>query len=322
MQLRNFTGPSIPEVMQRVRETLGPDAVILASKELEDGNGVRITAALENEPFDEPLASDDCTLSSVEELADALEFHRLPPRMVDRIMYSAAATTADDWTLALAGALDSELKFTQLALSADQRPLMLVGLSGAGKTASAAKICARASAQNVDCSLITMDAAKAGGLAQATAFGKALGLRIDQAEDADALRLALADVPSDHLIVIDSVGVNPFHGEEMAKLAEVVKAADARPILVMPAGGDIAEAADIALAFYDIGVRDLIATRIDSARRLGSVLCALKAAGLSLMATGLSPHIAEGLTPVNPVSLARLLLPEEMAHAQPVSGQL
>ncbi len=53
MQLRHFKGRNVPEVMQRVRESLGPDAVILSSRELQDGSGVHVTAALENEPFDE-----------------------------------------------------------------------------------------------------------------------------------------------------------------------------------------------------------------------------------------------------------------------------
>lgn len=321
MQLRHFKGRNVPEVMQRVREALGPDAVILSSREVEDGGGVHITAALENEPFDETEHCSAGLDGTVDELAAALEFHRLPPRLIDRLMNAAAAIPADSWEIALAGALDSEFGFAEMPSRAADGPLMLIGLSGAGKTATAAKLCARLRERSVPASLITMDAGKAGGLAQVVAFGKALDVHVDQADDAESLRLALADRPADSFAVIDTMGVNPLLPDGLALLEEARQATGAQLVLVMPAGGDVVEAAETALAFGEIGAQRLIATRLDSARRLGGVLSAARAAEQALMAAGLSPHIAGGLLPINPVSLARLLLPEDTSSPQSLSGQ-
>ena len=62
--------------------------------------------------------------------------------------------------------------------------------------------------------------------------------------------------------------------------------------------------------FCRAGAHRLLVTRLDAARRLGSVLVAADTAKLKFCDLSVTPHVAEGLTPINPVSLARLLLPE------------
>ncbi len=106
---------------------------------------------------------------------------------------------------------------------------------------------------------------------------------------------------------IDSFAVNPFDGAEIVRLGELIASIDADPVLVLAAGLDAAEAADIAEAFADLGAKRMITTRIDQTRRLGSVLSAAHAGGLAIADAGVTPHVAHGLTALDPVSLARLL---------------
>jgi flagellar biosynthesis protein FlhF len=154
-----------------------------------------------------------------------------------------------------------------------------------------------------------MDTVKSGGLAQITAFAKALGARLEPAPDIDALAAAVQACPKDHFVAIDTAGANPFDGADMDRLARAAQAAGADPIVVLPAGGDAADCAELATAFAAAGATRLIVTRIDTARRFGGVLSAAQAGGLALMAATASPNISDGLLPINPVSLARLLLP-------------
>ncbi len=79
---------------------------------------------------------------------------------------------------------------------------------------------------------------------------------------------------------------------------------------------DPMEAADIAVRFNVLGPQRLLATRLDLSRRLGGALAAAEVAALSFCEVSISPHVADGLTPINPVSLARLLLP----HGAPTSS--
>lgn len=319
MRLKSFTANSLPEAMRRVRDVLGPDAVILSSQPAEDGMGVRVTAALEDDPL-ENLTSDSATgtAASIDGISEALAYHRVPPGLFDRLVGAAAALAAKDDILALGGALDSEFAFAAPPKAPTPRPLLLAGPPGAGKTATAARLCARVRLAGGPASLITMDTVKTGGLAQATAFAEALGAELLQAPDIDALGDAVAACASEHFVVIDTVGANPFDGDEMGRLALAVGAANAESVAVLPAGGDAADGAEAATAFAEAGARHLIVTKVDAARRFGGILSAAQAGALALMAASASPHISDALLPFNPLSLARLLLPPTAGSRQQV----
>jgi len=113
------------------------------------------------------------------------------------------------------------------------------------------------------------------------------------------------------LVFIDSPGLNPFSHHDMDYLKGLVNSADVEPILVIAAGGDAAEAADIGEAFGTAGATRLLATRLDMTRRLGAILSAADGGQLMFSEVSLNPHVATGLCAVNPVSMARLILPPE-----------
>ncbi len=322
MRLKSFTANSLPEAMGRVRKALGPDAVILSSQPSDDGKGVRVTAALEDSPlenltFDDPA---DATVS-IDEIGEALAYHRVPPGLFDRLIGASAALPAENEILALGGALDNAFDFAPLPEGPTPRPLMLIGPPGAGKTATAAKLCARVRLAGGQASLITMDTVKSGGMAQVTAFAEALGAHLESAPDVDALAALAKACPKDRFVVIDTAGANPFDGQDIGRLAHAAQAAGADPIAVLPAGGDAADSAEAAIAFTEAGATRLIVTKIDTARRFGGFLSAAQAGGLALMAAGTSPNISDGLLPFNPVSLARLLLPARARSGQTASAR-
>lgn len=328
MRLRSFTAKSLPEAMRRVRDVLGPEAIILSSQPAEDGRGVRVTAALEDSPLetlihdgpgDGPGDTPGGGPVSLDEISEALTYHRVPPALFDRLIGAAAALVANNDALALGGALDGEFTFTAPPQTPPERPFLLVGPPGAGKTATAARLCARVRLAGGRASLITMDTVKSGGLAQITAFAQALGVDLLQAPDIDALADAVAACPKDHFAIVDTVGANPFDADDMDRLSLAVGAAGADPVAVLPAGGDPAESAETAVAFAEIGVRRLIVTKIDAARRFGGLLSAAQAGRFALMAASASPNISEPLLPFNPVSLARLLLPAAAGSVQRLS---
>ncbi len=313
MRLKSFTGNSLPEAMQQVRDAMGVDAIILSSQAAEDGTGVRVTAALEDSPLDDLHFNDEpasyCDLDSI---AEALSFHRTQAGLFDRLVGAAAAMNAPDSVMALAGAIDSALTFAALPPPLSSRPTMLIGPPGAGKSATAAKLCARARLAGCHPAIVTMDTAKSGGLAQAAAFSKALDAELLQVEHPSALPDAVLACGNNRFVVIDTPGANPFLESDLARLAEASETARAETVLVLPAGGDAAESAEMAAAFKGAGARTMIATRLDTARRFGSLLSAAAAGPLALLAASDSPHIGEPLRPLNPVALARIFLPTEI----------
>ena len=305
MLLRTFTARTAAEAMQQVRDVLGDEAIILSTND--DDDGVKVTAALEGNNAGVAEAAPPPALEAADRIAAVLDHHRVPRGLADRLLNAAASHATDDWMMAFAAALDHELNFLPLGDIGPQRPIMLIGPSGAGKSVTAAKLCACARLAEARSLLITMDGGKAGGRAQAETFTKALDARLVCADDAAAVGAAAKAREADEIAIIDTVGCNPFDPDEREALREAAEAAGATMALVLPAGGDPAEAADMALAFAEAGASCLIPTRLDAARRFGGLISAAHVSGMSFLAAGVSRHIGGGLIAVNPVSLARLL---------------
>lgn len=319
MRLRSFTAPTIADAMQLVRHEMGPEAVILSTERLGRGKGVKVTAGLESsgELGKALVAGAAEAIAAVDAVGAALEFHGLPPVIADRLLAAAADLLVEDPLMALAGALDAKFGFTRLETLFEGGPVMLVGMPGAGKTATIAKLAARARLEDRPVVAVTCDVLRAGAVEQLATYAKMLEVQAYRAKDPQALGNAVAGAPSGALVLVDTVGSNPLDADEMALLSEFIAAAKAEPILVLAAGGDVVESADCAAAFAALGARRLIATRLDATRRLGGILSALQVSKLTLAGLGTSPQIADGLAPVNPVSLARLMLAPLAAAAAP-----
>lgn len=308
MRLKTFTAPSMGEAMQIVKAHLGEDAIIVSTQKGDGGIGVRITAAIETP--DEPEVEETFETSAEIEadIADSLSQHNVPSDLAERLIRTALSLDTDDPLIAMAGALDHHFKFQPLA-KVTRRPIVLVGLPGAGKTLTAAKLATRAVMRKQTVNVITTDLVRAGGYEQLAAFTRVLELDLVSASTAGELGAALQDCAPGSLTVVDCAGGNPFEEDDIRAQVALLRAVEGEIALIMAAGGDPMEAAKIAEAYAAMGARRLLATRIDIARRLGAVLAAADAGRLTFGEVGISGSVAEGLAPLNPISLARLLLP-------------
>ena len=108
-------------------------------------------------------------------------------------------------------------------------------------------------------------------------------------------------------MLIDTSGINPFQGREVAALAELLRASRAEPVLVLPAGLDGEDSVEIAANFAAIGARRLMVSKLDTTRRLGSILAAADI-GLAFAGASVGREIGPGTTPLSAAGLARVLL--------------
>lgn len=287
MRLKTFRAPRMAEAMALLRDELGAEAVILATRRT--AQGVEITAALEpEEPVLIPPAGQGPPAPG------PLAFHNPPDSL-------AAALHAP-----LDQALGRVLGFAALPSGRD-RPLMLVGPPGAGKTLTCAKLAARLVLAGTPPVVATTDGQRAGAAAQLAAFTGVLGLTLAVAQSAGALTRAMSRRTPGQPGLIDSAGCDPFDPRQAGALHSLASAAQADLVLVLPAGLDANEAADLARAFAALGARHLIPTRLDVARRLGAVLAAAEAGPLLLTEAGTSPEVVDGLEPLSPGRLAARL---------------
>lgn len=326
MRIRLITGATMPDALAAVRDQVGEDAVILGTRETDEG--FEVTAALDNMPVPEDTADkpapfvirdtaeavDDSVAEpelspEAEELISAVTYHGVPTDLADRLCRVAAGVDAPSLVVSLAAGMEDAFAFSPLKIPAG-RPLALVGAPGAGKTVTAAKLAARATLNGRTLRIATTDCLRPGSDARIAALAALLGQQ--------AIMLAPGDqVDSTEPTLIDTEGVNPFDIDGMLELKQRLDDLGADPVLVMAAGGDPYESEDIAFAFRSIGVSRMVATRLDTARRLGGVMMAAHT-GLSIAGVSASPVIADGLHRLNPVTLARMVLhdPDAMFEFQ------
>ncbi len=313
MRLKSYTAPSMAEAMHMVRQELGDDAIIVSTQRAAGGKGVRITAALEPTDVDEAINEMLAEIGrnpAAEVVREALVEHGVPSRLIERLVNAVQTGGIDDPILACAAALEAAFAFAPLPDHGAPRPFMLVGPPGNGKSMVAAKLAARSALKNRRVGVITADNIRAGATAQLSAFTRILQIELVAVRGPESLQRAVEGCLGRYDIVfVDSPGINPFLQTDLEYLTALIEAANVEPILVLAAGGDPAEASEIGEAFASVGATRLLATRLDTTRRLGSIMAAADAAPLMFCDVSASPHVVNGVMAVNAGIMARMLLP-------------
>ncbi len=302
MRLRVFEAPTMAEALAAMRRALGPDAVIVASRE--EARGVRITAAVDRRDDLESLLPVSPEPDPTEGLLRVLAWHGLPEAAGRRLLGTAGVGQAGDVTAAL-----TLLLGPVCATTPPERSLhgvrLIVGLPGAGKTLVLAKLAAASRLAGRRVRVVCSDDGRAGEAARLRELLAPVGLAPEPVPDRPQ---ALAEEAGrGDLVLVDMPGIAPGRGEELARLAEAVGRFRGRPLLVWPAGIDPEDACEAAANFAALGIRECIVTRLDLARRLGSVLAA-PAHGLVLLGASLGASMARPVVPLAPGRLASLLV--------------
>jgi flagellar biosynthesis protein FlhF len=208
MRLKSFHGGNLTDAMRMVREALGDNAIIVATRD-DDNGGVRVTAAIDEIPATQQpvtLTAPPDGSEAMETIAEALTRHHVPSTLAEKLMATATQFASDDPLLALGASFDTHFKFSPVT---DEKPLMLVGPPGVGKTLCTAKFAIKSTLAKKPPTVISTDLERAGGLEQLAAFTRLLKLNLVEIEDAHALRDLLA-MQKGNPVMIDTAGGNPF----------------------------------------------------------------------------------------------------------------
>ncbi len=322
MRLRTYTAPTMPEAMALVRQDMGTDAIIVSTRVDDDDQLCWVSAAIEEDDafieglVDEtepPMAPD----TRRQFLRQVLTAHGLPAPVLEQLLRDTDLVSEGDPVLALAAAIDLGIAFKPVDVQAQYRPLLLAGIPGAGKTITAAKLCAHAHFAGRSVFVASTDIKRAGGVEQLQAFTRILGLDLLTADSPDALAEYRDAIERADIAIIDTAGVNPFDTDDMAALQRLAEAVDGEIMLVMAAGADAMESADTAQAFADIGAGRMVISRLDLTRRLGGILAAALIGRIAIANVSVNPQVADGLSRINPVSFAQLIIPDDDPYEQP-----
>lgn len=344
MRLKIFHAATMHAAMQQVKKELGDDAVIVATRQMEDGR-VRVTAAVDDDslvdaasilvntetgevsaPPNHAVPDKKAPLNQEPAMGfddqrdlilQRLVWHNVPSQVTDKIIGAFDNMQPEAGVRAtLAKILAQVFDFDPLPTSHYERPLMLVGQPGTGKTVTIAKLAARAVMHGLKPVVITADIVRAGAVAQLQAYCDVLQVPLFQVNTAAELHAALKKHQAADYVLVDCPGLNVFEPADIKMLSDYAKHASLDVILTIAAGIDREEAADLARAFGLLGARWLIPTRIDMARRLGALLAAADIADLKFAGLGCGPQIAQDYEDLTPLKLAQILLPKFSQNAE------
>jgi flagellar biosynthesis protein FlhF len=313
------------DAMAVLRREMGDDAIIVSTESTL--KGVKIVAAVEErEDFIDNFGSvrgggPAATLDDdpVDAIHEALQGQGLPNPLIEKLVDAAFLAGVDTPDGALRAALEAVYGFQPLSDRGPNQPIMLIGQPGVGKTMCIAKLAARAVLAGRAVRLITTDIVRAGAVEQLGAFAKILDAPLATAENDRELGRVVGVAAPGELVLIDTAGVNPYSPRDMTELARLIRGVPAEPIAVLAGGGDVMDAIDQAQVFATLGVNRLITTKLDLARRLGSVLAAADSARLALAEFSATPDVADGLTSFSAAELTKFLLPDTQP-AQPAKA--
>ncbi len=318
MRMKLFSANTLDEAMALMRAELGPDAVVLSTRE--DPGLVEVRAAIDrpaNHRFAAPVfAQDRPTFDATtrERMEDVLQWHGAPEAFSEIVANAGTRLmgAACDPGPALAAGLEGVLGFAPIHADM-RRSLLMIGGPGCGKTSVTAKLSNALSSADRRLRAVCADFDAAGGHARLSAFTGRADVRLFKTPDALAEYMTERS-PDAPPLIIDAPSFNPLDPSEMDRLSALIRQVDAEPVLVMSAEGHPEDMEDNARAFASIGARRVVLTRLDTVRRRGGAFAAISSARLSIAQLSLTHHVRGGLIPATPLRIARLLLDTAPEH--------
>ena len=244
---------------------------------------------------------------AVRSLTEILAPHGINEALIAKFVQGARHASVDEDLYRLETAFRECFTFAPLHFS-PSTPIMLVGPTGAGKTSCAAKLAAAVINQGASAFMMTADVGRAGAIEQIKSYGEALGADYFIIESPLEVSQILRSHRPSGAVILDTPGVSPYDGGDVAAIQSYQEESNAEPVLVLPAGGDSAEYSEWAREFKKIGVRRCIITKFDATRRVGAALNAAYENDLALAHFSETAFISEGLVAAGPEYLARRFL--------------
>jgi flagellar biosynthesis protein FlhF len=309
--MHSFSGATSREVLQKVKQALGDDALIVSNREVDGGIEVVALAATDAEfgarapsrtavavPSGESLEGilteiQNLKLMLREERASSreraapqgLEMSVAPLRelvhcgfteeLAERVI-SAISSEGDVATpAAIAQRLQRVLKLADSDEMIERGGVYaLVGPPGVGKTTTVAKLAARCVVRfgAAKVALLTTDSYRIGGYDQLRIYARILGVSVHVVRDADDLRATLGELSGRHLVLIDTIGMS--HRDRMVdeQAALLAGSAKVKRLLLLQATTNTQTLNHVVDAYREHGINGCIITKTDEAAGLAPAL--------------------------------------------------
>jgi flagellar biosynthesis protein FlhF len=333
MHLKRYRRPTLKDALRAVREELGPDALVLSTREV-TAPGVRgmigrreieVTAAAERQemPDSRHVAAEPAAAAprrsradrAIDQIAARLEAGGLS---ADHAREIAASHPTGRRRGADAESLRVTLERELTMLASDAEPYapieVFVGPPGVGKTTTIAKIAAQERArEGKRLALLAADGFRVGAIEQLRLYADILGSPFSAARTPDEFARVL-DVAKRPLLV-DTAGRSPSDDVAKDMFRVLATRSDVRTHLVIPASLSAKAAERMIERFADARPTRVVLTRLDETDTIGPIVSVLRARRLPLSFFGTGQNVPADLQRVTAPVLADWVMGEMVQGA-------
>ncbi len=186
----------------------------------------------------------------------------------------------------------------------------LVGPTGVGKTTNLAKLAAQfAVRERRQVALVTADTYRVAAPDQLRVYADIIGLRMMVVNEPKEMRAALKELRGCDLVLIDTAGSSQFNREQLTELQRMMAAAGPSEVLLaVAASTPLEDLRSICENFGKVNPTALMVTKIDEARRFGTICAIALETGLPLSYFSVGQNVPDDIVLAEPAMVANLVL--------------
>ncbi|HEX2386995.1 MAG TPA: hypothetical protein VHL99_10555 [Candidatus Binatia bacterium] len=337
MKPKQFLGRDMTEALRAVRESLGPDALIVQSRSLSDDAGVEVIAMHEEAESRRPIeptrrapdAAGDLNevrheiaevrsllkwlLPSIggQGLMENLLDQGLAPEVITRLAREMEKTQQKSERERLFTALARLIPFAG-ALSkngAQQGRAALIGGTGGGKTTSLIKLTVRLVREGARVGWINLESRRLVGGDLLASYCGILGVPYRAAYDGETLTRALTEVSDCDWVLIDTPGLSPRDADGLNEVSGALEpVSDLTRMLFISAATNGRDMAASLETYKIVGFDSIVFTKLDECSHFGPLINTAVSAGGPISYVTRGQDLVNDLQPAQPDLLASLLL--------------
>ena len=196
--------------------------------------------------------------------------------------------------------MGSETTELQLQPGKQMTVIMMVGLQGAGKTTTAAKIAGKFKQKGKKPLLVALDIYRPAAIKQLQVNGEKQGVEVftmgDRHKPADIARAAIehAAKNKENLVILDTAGRLQIDEEMMKELEDIKKAVTVHQTILVVDAMTGQEAVNVAKTFDDkVGIDGVILAKMDGDTRGGAALSIKAVTGKPILYVGMGEKLSD-----------------------------
>ena len=325
VRVRTFRGSQINSVIERIREEVGPEAVILSTNDVVGEMGRIVEVRVEVESDVNPVQMDSSQRTRYERQAQrtltsgsgevdrgvlyqSLQEQGVKPNLLEELLLQVERNSQFPQGEVMSQAL-AECIGIDSQVPSRGSIVALIGPAGVGKTTSVAKLAAKLQAAlNLKIGLVSLDGTRIAASYQLQSYASILRLPFATLAKDTLLDQELTQLNYCDMVLVDTPGINSAAIEQLEELATRLGSRHrVEKMLVLAAPCNDRDLRNVVTGYGRVGFERVLLTKVDESCYIGPVLNVLADMQKPLAFIGTGQNVPDDIEPASLRRLAWLL---------------